>query len=162
MSRARECRGEIRRLTGGSISMILKWMFPGGKSLPHVVVSHNARFDPVSGERQGDVGPATDASTALSPAHGCRPATASIPESAPDWLWRCCPQSLPKQLESEYCVGRDRQPLPFPGPHPRSADGPTVSPRNVRPSNGRSISARRSPTSSPRTRVRRCVVVSRG
>lgn len=27
--------------------MILKWMFPGGKSLPHVVVSHNARFDPV-------------------------------------------------------------------------------------------------------------------
>ena len=28
--------------------MILKWMFPGGKSLPHVVVSHNARFDPVS------------------------------------------------------------------------------------------------------------------
>ena len=28
-------------------SMILKWMFPGGKSLPHVVVSHNARFDPV-------------------------------------------------------------------------------------------------------------------
>jgi hypothetical protein len=29
-------------------SMVLKWMFPGGKSLPHVVVSHNARFDPVS------------------------------------------------------------------------------------------------------------------
>jgi hypothetical protein len=28
--------------------MILKWMFPGGKSLPHVIVSHNARFDPVS------------------------------------------------------------------------------------------------------------------
>jgi hypothetical protein len=28
-------------------SMILKWMFPGGKSLPHVIVSHNARFDPV-------------------------------------------------------------------------------------------------------------------
>ncbi|GHJ83651.1 hypothetical protein NliqN6_0053 [Naganishia liquefaciens] len=26
--------------------MILKWMFPGGKSLPHVIVSHNARFDP--------------------------------------------------------------------------------------------------------------------
>ncbi|KAH8083132.1 Extradiol ring-cleavage dioxygenase, class III enzyme, subunit B [Filobasidium floriforme] len=26
--------------------MVLKWMFPGGKSLPHVVVSHNARFDP--------------------------------------------------------------------------------------------------------------------
>ncbi|KAG7530444.1 hypothetical protein FFLO_05043 [Filobasidium floriforme] len=26
--------------------MILKWMFPGGKSLPHVVVGHNARFDP--------------------------------------------------------------------------------------------------------------------
>nr|XP_031860292.1 uncharacterized protein CI109_004176 [Kwoniella shandongensis]KAA5527364.1 hypothetical protein CI109_004176 [Kwoniella shandongensis] len=26
--------------------MILKWMFPGGKSLPHVVVSHNARCDP--------------------------------------------------------------------------------------------------------------------
>ncbi|WWC64313.1 uncharacterized protein I303_106923 [Kwoniella dejecticola CBS 10117] len=26
--------------------IILKWMFPGGKSLPHVVVSHNARCDP--------------------------------------------------------------------------------------------------------------------
>lgn len=26
--------------------MILKWMFPGGRSLPHCVVSHNARWDP--------------------------------------------------------------------------------------------------------------------
>ncbi|GFZ47203.1 hypothetical protein JCM24511_04946 [Saitozyma sp. JCM 24511] len=35
--------------------MILKWMFPGGKSLPHVVVSHNARFDPHFHLRMGAV-----------------------------------------------------------------------------------------------------------
>lgn len=46
-------RGVAEELTPAELpyatySMVLKWMFPGGKSLPHVVVSHNARFDPVS------------------------------------------------------------------------------------------------------------------
>ncbi|WOO78223.1 4,5-DOPA dioxygenase extradiol [Vanrija pseudolonga] len=34
--------------------MVLKWMFPGGKSLPHVVVSHNARCDPGFHLRMGE------------------------------------------------------------------------------------------------------------
>jgi aromatic ring-opening dioxygenase catalytic subunit (LigB family) len=33
--------------------MIQKWMFPHGKSLPTVIVSHNARFDPHFHQQMG-------------------------------------------------------------------------------------------------------------